>query len=196
MSTAPGYDGKVVRFDLIARYDPFSPESVRLLDHIEKRLDSLSGDAKSFWHGTEFAFVGTTAQIRDLMAVNQSDFRRIAALVSLMVVVVLVVLLRRLLLSLFLVLTVLWGYLVTMGVTKLLFFRLYGESFEGVTWRLPLFLFVILVAVGEDYNIYLMARVVEEQKHRGGSKGCAWRWSARAASSPVAASSWREHSPR
>ncbi len=92
-------------------------------------------------------------------------------LTCVVVLAVLVVLLRRLLVSLFLILTVLGGYLVSLGVTKLVFVGLYGTAFDGVTWRLPLFLFVILVAVGEDYNIYLMARVVEEQKRRGPVEG-------------------------
>jgi RND superfamily putative drug exporter len=42
---------------------------------------------------------------------------------------------------------------------------------NGMPWRLPLFLFVILVAVGADYNIYLMSRVIEEQGHRGWLEG-------------------------
>ena len=171
LSKAPGYDGTVVRFDLIARYDPFSLESVKLLDKIEERLNSLARDPASFWHGTEFAFVGTTAEIRDLAAVNKSDFLRIAVLTSIVVLLVLMVLLRRLLVSVFLILTMLWGYLATMGVTKLVFMGLYGTAFQGVTWRLPLFLFVILIAVGEDYNIYLMSRVVEEQKRWGTLEG-------------------------
>ncbi len=74
LSKAPGYAGRVTRFDLIARYDPFSPESVRLLDHIEDRLTSMARDPASAWRGTEFAFVGTTAEIRDLATVNKSDF--------------------------------------------------------------------------------------------------------------------------
>jgi len=171
LSKAPGYEGQVTRFDLVAQDDPFSLESVRLLDHIEDRLTSMARDPASAWHGTEFAFVGTTAEIRDMAAVNKSDFLRIAVLTCVVVLAVLIVLLRRLLVSLFLILTVLWGYLVTMGVTKLVFLGLYGTAFDGVTWRLPLFLFVILVAVGEDYNIYLMARVVEEQKRRGSLEG-------------------------
>jgi len=167
LSKVPGCRGQVTRLDLVAQYDPFSLESARLLDRIQDRLLSLASDPASPWHGTEFAFVGTTAIIRDLAAVNRRDFVRIAVLTCLVVLAVLVAMLRRLWVSLFLILTVLWGYLVSMGVSKLVFLGLGSATSSGMPWRLPLFLFVILVAVGEDYNIYLMSRVIEEQKHRG-----------------------------
>ena len=115
--------------------------------------------------------MGISAGIHDLRIVNQSDFVRIAALTRFWVFVVLLVLLRRLFISLFLILTVLWGYLITIGVTKVVFMWFYGAAFVGLGWQLPVFLFVILVAVGEDYNIYLVVRVVEEQQRRGAVEG-------------------------
>ena len=171
VSHAPDYADRVTCLDLVTQYDPFSRENVRLLGVIEERLRDLSADPASPWHGTVFDLVGTTAGIRDLEAVNQSDCRRIGVLTSIAVLGVLIVVLRRPLVSLYLVLTVLLGFFVTMGVTKLVFMQLYGESFHGLDWKLPLFLFVILVAVGEDYNIYLATRVIEEQRRRGALEG-------------------------
>ena len=171
LSHAPGYAGKVTRLDLVTHYDPFSRENVRLLDFIDKQLQAMAADPASPWHGTVFDLVGTTAGIRDLEAVNQSDCRRIGVLTSIAVLAVLVVVLRRPLVSLYLVLTVLLGFFVSHGRDQAGLLRLYGDSFHGLDWKLPLFLFVILVAVGEDYNIYLATRVVEEQRRRGALEG-------------------------
>ncbi len=171
LSHAPGYAGKVTRLELITRYDPFARENVRLLDFLDEHLRALAADPASPWHGTAFYLAGTTAGIRDLKAVNESDCRLIGVLTSLAVLAVLVVLLRRPLVSLYLVLTVLLGFFVSIGVTKLVFMGIYGSSFVGLDWKLPLFLFVILVAVGEDYNIYLATRVIEEQRRRGQLEG-------------------------
>jgi putative drug exporter of the RND superfamily len=157
----------VTRFDLIGQYDPFSRESVQLLNHVERHLLDLAADPSSPWHGTAFDFVGITASIRDLEAVNTSDCLRVGVLVSIAVLAVLVFVLRRTLISVYLVFTVLLGYFVTLGITKTFFAWAHGNTFHGLDWKLPLFLFVILVAVGEDYNIYLATRVFEEQRRRG-----------------------------
>ena len=141
------------------------------MDFVEKKLQALAADPASPWQGTEFDLVGTTAGIRDLEAVNQSDCRLIGVLTSVAVLAVLIVVLRRPLVSLYLVLTVLLGFFVSIGVTKLVFSWLDGAAFVGLDWKLPVFLFVILVAVGEDYNIYLATRVIEEQRRRGAVEG-------------------------
>lgn len=165
------YTGKVTRLDLIFPYDPFALESIRLLDHVEDYLNEYAQDPQSPWHGAEFYFLGTTPGIRDLRAVTRSDTVLIQQLVSLAVLFVLIVILRRPFISIYLVLSVIWGYLVTIGLTQLVFQALYGSSYHGLDWKLPTFLFVILVAIGQDYNIYLVTRVFEEQKSRGSVEG-------------------------
>ena len=64
--------------------------------------------------------------------------------------IVLIFLIRRPLVSLYLIFTVVFGYLVSLGLTRLFFGWLYGSTFQGLDWKLKIFLFVILVAVGEE----------------------------------------------
>lgn len=171
LAQAEPYVDKVTRFDLVFQYDPFSIESIQLLNHVESYLQGLADDPTSRWHGTKFYFRGTTAGIRDLQAVTVSDQLLIQQLATLAVLGVLVLLIGRPLVSSYLVLSVLLGYFVTIGTCMLLFSWLYGETFHGLDWKVPIFLFVILIAVGEDYNIYLVTRVFEEQRRRGAVEG-------------------------
>jgi putative drug exporter of the RND superfamily len=60
---------------------------------------------------------------------------------------------------------------VTLGVTYGFYWWLDGENFAGLDWKVPMFLFTILIAVGEDYNIFLMTRIEEEQKVFGSVQG-------------------------
>jgi RND superfamily putative drug exporter len=167
LATGPGYHGNVTRFEILLNHDPFSVAALETLDRVDRFFQGESAKSDSFWHGASFSYAGTTAGIRDLRVVTASDQRRIQVLVVTAVFAVLLFLLWRPAVCLYLVLSVLFSYFVSIGCSELVFRWLYGATFQGLDWKVPVFLFVILVAVGEDYNIYLVARVFEEQKIRG-----------------------------
>jgi RND superfamily putative drug exporter len=163
--------GKVARFDVITNYDPFSPDAEAVLTKLEAYTRTKSADAASPWHNATFDFIGTTAGTRDLKAVVTSDEKLIQQLVVLAVFAVILSILRRPMICLYLIFTVVFSYLVTIGATELVFEKMYGAEFTGLDWKVPIFLFVILVAVGEDYNIFLATRIFEEEKRLGRERG-------------------------
>lgn len=163
--------GSVTRFDLVLAMEPFSRKATQLLDAIENDLAQLRQKPQAPWRDAGFYFTGTTSGTRDLETVTKSDQVRIQRLVVIAVLAVLLVLLRQPIVCLYLILSVLFSYYVTLGATELLFGSLYPEAYTGLDWKVPIFLFVILIAVGEDYNIYLMTRVLEEQQRHGLMRG-------------------------
>lgn len=167
----PEYAGAVTRFELIMHHDPFSPDAVATLEAVDRKLAEVRAAPNGFWSQAEFVYAGTTAGIRDLREVTHSDQLRIQCLVTLSVLAILWALLRRPVICVLLIGTVLVSYWVTLGLTQVTFAWWYGESFDGLDWKVPTFLFVILVAVGEDYNIYLTTRVFEEQSRLGLADG-------------------------
>ena len=162
---------QVTRFDVIQVYDPFSPEAEQVLEKVRGLMDNKISDPQSPWYNATFDFIGTTAGTRDLKAVITSDEWLIQRLVVLAVFGVVLAIVRRPLICVYLILTVVFSYLATIGLTELAFAWAYGSEFTGLDWKVPIFLFVILVAVGEDYNIFLATRVFEEERRWGRIEG-------------------------
>jgi RND superfamily putative drug exporter len=158
------WKGHVTRLELTLDTDPFSRPALDNLDRVEAGIrDALPADL----HGPEVEVCGPTASARDLAVVKQGDQWRIQILVPAVVFVLLLIILHRVGISLYLVLSVLFSYLATLGVTFVVFWLLDREGFSGLDWKVPIFLFTILVAVGEDYNIFLVTRIKEEQDRHG-----------------------------
>ncbi|QDU87719.1 Putative membrane protein YdgH [Pirellulimonas nuda] len=171
VSDSPPYAGRVTQLSVVLTEDPFSQEGRDLMPQIEDALEKLADDDDSPWRGARFELAGTTPGMRDLERVTNADRLRIQVSTVLAVYCVLLFILRRPWVCLFLIATVLVSYWVTIGVTEVYFEWLYGPGYSGLDWKAPIFLFVILIAVGQDYNIYLTTRVFEEQAKHGGREG-------------------------
>ena len=159
----------VTRLELTAELDPFARDSISHLTRMETEIRSLLPD--SIKAGTEIRVTGSTASIRDLKSVTDRDQIRINLLVVVVVFLILVVLLRRPAICAYLMVTVLLSYLVTLGATYAFYWSLDPTGFAGLDWKVPMFLFTILIAVGQDYNIFLMTRIEEEQARFGPVQG-------------------------
>jgi RND superfamily putative drug exporter len=168
VSDKPPLANRVARIDVVFRDDPFSRDSIRRLDRLEQYLQASLPPGLA---GSELYYIGPTASIRDLKVVTGRDQIRIDILVIAAVFLVLVVLLRNAAIAGYLIVTVFFSYLVTLGVTFAVFWMLDPSGFAGLDWKVPVFLFTILIAVGEDYNIFLMTRIEEEQREFGPVRG-------------------------
>lgn len=169
VSATEKIEGHVTELEILLTTNPFSIQSVHALDRLMPAIREALPQGLA--DGTTLAFVGPTASVRDVNVISQSDQQRIYLLVVGCVFAILVLLLRSFGLSLYLLITVLLSYLATLGVTWLLFYALDPTGFIGLDWTVPLFLFVVLIAVGEDYNIFLVTRIHEEQQRHGPKKG-------------------------
>lgn len=168
VSTTGPYAGQVTRLELTMRPNPLSRHGIAWLTQIE---DAIRLEMPSEWRGARMYFVGSTADMRDLKTVTGRDQLTIQLLAAAGVLLVLILLLRRPVVSLYLIVSVLFSYFATMGAAYTLFWYLDPQGFAGLDWKVPIFLFTILVAIGEDYNIFLMSRVAEEQPVHGPVEG-------------------------
>jgi len=173
--------GQVMRFDVILSEDPFSRSSIQSLNRLEESvrnsiffpIDSEIPLAKQqkLRESADIDSRGTTAAIRDLKTVTDHDRMLIDILVTVSVYLVIVALLRQPEICAYLIVSVVFSYLVTLGATFIFFYLRDPAGFNGIDWKVPVYLFTILIAIGEDYNILLMARVTEEQEKHGNVDG-------------------------
>jgi putative drug exporter of the RND superfamily len=110
--------------------------------------------------GAEAKVGGQTAIQLDTQNASARDRTLIIPIVLVVIFLVLALLLRALVAPLMLIATVVLSFAATMGVSALVFNHLLG--FPGADPAIPLFGFIFLVALGIDYNIFLMTRVREE----------------------------------
>jgi RND superfamily putative drug exporter len=155
----------VTRARLILSIDPFSRTAIDLLETLETELQAELPD--EWQDGTNVYIAGPTASLRSMQHVAKQDRSLLYALISSVVLAVLILLLRKWRVSVFLLLSVTLTYLVTIGVTWLVFRLALGEQFVGIDWTVPLLVFTLLMAVGSDYNVLLFLRSEEEIGRHG-----------------------------
>jgi RND superfamily putative drug exporter len=119
--------------------------------------------------GADAKVGGFSAINLDVQKTSQRDRNVIIPIVLVVVFVILALLLRSLIAALMLVVTVVLSFFATLGVSGVVFRDLLG--FAGADSSFPLYAFVFLVALGVDYNIFLMTRVREEVASRGHKAG-------------------------
>jgi RND superfamily putative drug exporter len=112
---------------------------------------------------------GTSAVYYDVRQANDRDNKTIIPIILFVITIILGLLLRSIISAIVLLGTVVLSYFATLGVCALVFNHVFG--FAGGDNSFPLFAFIFLVALGIDYNIFLMSRVREESQKIGTRAG-------------------------
>jgi RND superfamily putative drug exporter len=119
--------------------------------------------------GADAKVGGGSAVNLDIQRATRHDTNLVVPLVLVVVTIILGVLLRAIVAPLLLVATVVLSFAAALGVSALAFDHVFG--FAGADPSFPLWTFVFLVALGTDYNIFLMTRVHEESRRYGTRRG-------------------------
>jgi RND superfamily putative drug exporter len=161
----------VTRLDIVLKSDPFDAVSHTTLKLIQTWLNTERPRTTFLESAVQAECAGITANAQDLAEVTESDRHRVNTLVLAAIFLILLWLVGKLWLAAYLLVTVLLSYYAALGATVLAAFFWSGHILIALDWRVPFFLFTILVAVGEDYNILLVHRALEEAKRHGPVEG-------------------------
>jgi RND superfamily putative drug exporter len=153
-------DGHSVRYLVQTKLSPFSTEAM-------DQVNAISGTARGAQPNTTLAdatvsMAGYTASLRDTRDYYEHDIRFIIAVTLIVVLLTLIALLRAVVAPLYLVASVVISYLSAVGIGALVFQFILGQQLH---WSVPPLAFVVLVAVGADYNMLLVSRMRDESPH-------------------------------
>ncbi|WP_231639447.1 MMPL/RND family transporter [Mycobacterium sp. Marseille-P9652] len=153
-------DGHAARYLVQSELNPFTTEAMDQIPRIIKAAQTATP-------GTDLAdakvsLVGVTSGLKDTRDYYNGDIAFIVIATILIVFLILVVLLRAIVAPLYLIGSVLLSYLSAMGLGVLVFQLILGHNLH---WSLPGLSFILLVAVGADYNMLLISRIRDESAH-------------------------------
>lgn len=153
-------DGKTTKFEVILEVNPYSTAAMDKIEPLTRALrDSLNSTALV---APEAFATGVSAKYNELRDISYRDFVSTGLLVLAGIAIVLILLMRSITAPLYILLSLGFNYWITMGLTEFLFVKVL--DYEGLSWTVSFFIFLIIVALGVDYSIFLMARFKEEYR--------------------------------
>ncbi|HSJ92459.1 MAG TPA: MMPL family transporter [Gaiellaceae bacterium] len=156
-------DGRIARLSVTLASDPYGDEAVDAIPELREGAREAAGEGATALVG------GATAEEADGRAAASRDASLVVPLTLLVVLLILVALLRALVAPLYLVASVVLSFAATLGLTYALLEYVFDAP--GTDASLPIFVFVFVVALGVDYNIFLVARIREETRRHGAREG-------------------------
>jgi len=162
-------DGRVSRIDVIPSERMNSESAMNQVLTLRRRLSEYLDESP--WLRVKAGIAGANAESADIRSLTRRDQYQTWLIVPAGVFLILLLALRDPWACMNLVATMLLTYAFALGITHLVFVTGLGD--EGLDWKVPYFLFVLLVAVGVDYNVFLMSRLQEEARILGLRKGIA-----------------------
>ena len=152
-------DGHSVRYVVETKFDPFSAAA---MDQVASILDTARGaQPNTSLSDASISIVGTTAMYSAMRSYSYDDVRLIVIMTLLVVFVILILLLRAIVAPLYLIASVVISFMSAVGVGVIFFQFVLGQP---IYWTVPATAFIVLVAVGADYNLLLITRIREESR--------------------------------
>ncbi len=163
-------DNRHMRFEVLQQAAPFSNAAMRSYAQAMSAARAAAGDALG--PGAAVRANGMTPNIVNIKNVTDHDHERVTLSVAGVILVILIVWTRRLFLPVFMLATTLLVYYATLGLSDFVFREWLGVA--GIDWKVRLILFVIVVAVGQDFNIFLVSQILQERRVRDAA-AATWR---------------------
>ncbi len=154
-------DGHTARYLIQTALDPLSTDAMDQVDEIVETAQNARPNTTL--EDAEITMVGLSAVQNDVRGYYNGDFQYIVLVTLIVVFLILTFLLKAIVAPIYLVISVVLSYASAIGIAVIFFQFILGQP---IFWNIPGMTFLVLVAVGADYNLLLISRIREEA-HRG-----------------------------
>lgn len=160
-------DRTTTKLEVVLNADPYDTDAMDAVPGLRDKLRDAVG--ASSLRGATALVGGESATNFDSRTATIRDFQVIAPIVMAAIWIILAILLGSLVAPTYLVISIMLSFVATLGISIFIFENIFGH--DGMAFDSIPFIFVFLVALGADYNIYIMSRVREETRIRGLAEG-------------------------
>jgi RND superfamily putative drug exporter len=150
-------DRKIAKFDVVYEGNPYDIKTLASTDELMAAV--ARGVKGTSFDNATYAVGGATSINNDLNQISKSDYSRTVMLMLIGIALILIVMFRSIVMPIYLIVSLGLTFYTSMAITEVLFVRILGYS--GISWAVPFFGFVLLMALGVDYSIFLMDRFKE-----------------------------------
>jgi RND superfamily putative drug exporter len=157
LNTYMSKDRKVMTLDVIFDKNPYSNAAISRIPELQQAVNRAVKGTKL--ENAQVAIGGVTSTYHDLNTISEHDYSRTVVLMLIGIGIILMILLRSFIMPLYLIGSLVLTYYTSMAISETIFVD--GLGYTGISWTVPFFAFVILIALGIDYSIFLMDRFNE-----------------------------------
>lgn len=157
LETYMSTDHKVMTLDVVFTASPYSNEAIGQIENIKEAVKRATKDTKL--ENAVVAIGGITSVNADLDSVSGEDYSRTVILMLVGISIILIFMFQSIVMPAYLIGSLILTYFTSMAINEVVFVNILG--YTGISWAVPFFGFVILVALGVDYSIFLMDRFNE-----------------------------------
>lgn len=150
---------RAVKLQVILDDNPYDTSALNTVEYLRDHAKSFLKESGLSTSEFQLHYAGQTAEQVDVQQMNKRDMIILFSLVTVLLTVVLGFQTQSILMPILMMSTLLVSYCATLGFGWLIFKHLMG--YEAISYRLPVYTFVFMVALGIDYNIMLVSRIRE-----------------------------------
>ncbi|AZN40327.1 MMPL family transporter [Paenibacillus albus] len=162
-STVGKTDSHLYKYEVELAVNPYSNEAIQHIPELRQSVEQTLADAGQTNIANQVWIGGQTADQYDTRQTTNRDAAIIIPVIIVLIALLLLAYLRSIVATIYLIATVLLSYFSALGLGWIVLHYIFGA--DAIQGLIPLYSFVFIVALGEDYNIFMISSIWKKARH-------------------------------